>query len=120
MFNVVVAGATGRQGGAVVRALLRHNAQAGKSDKIFHVRALTRNTTSAAAVALQDFAAKKEWLTLVKCDLVNRTDVDSAMVGADAVFGVTNYWEPSGESKTEEQQGMNLVDAVRWFLCQAA
>ena len=46
---VAVVGATGRQGSAVVRHLLREGWQ---------VRALTRNPASTAAVALRDLGAQ--------------------------------------------------------------
>ena len=44
---VTVFGATGRQGGSVARALL--------ADDNYDVRAITRNTGSAAAIKLKEF-----------------------------------------------------------------
>ena len=70
---VVVAGATGHQGGAVARHLL---------DTGFTVRALTRNTGTAAAAELSGLGAE-----LVKCDLEDAGAVRRALTGAWGAFG---------------------------------
>lgn len=70
---VVVAGATGHQGGAVARHLL---------DDGFVVRGLTRNTGSAACAELAALGAE-----MVKCDLNDPVEVSRALAGAWGAFG---------------------------------
>jgi uncharacterized protein YbjT (DUF2867 family) len=92
-----VTGATGAQGGSVARTLLLR----GK----FNVRILTRNGTSAKAIALQQAGAE--------IAIGNFEDTDSlrkAMEGVYGVFGVTDYDE---HSEREILHGKNLIDAVK-------
>src|SRR6266487_494781 len=72
---IAVIGATGHQGGAVVRAL-----QAGGQ---FKVRALTRNPTKHRELADE----------VVEADLDQPETLKAAFVGAHGVFLVTNFWE---------------------------
>ena len=76
---ITVFGATGKQGGAVARALL---------SKGYKVRAVTRNTESANAKALQALGAE---LAQVK-DMEDVASLEPAIKGAYGVFLVTNYW----------------------------
>ena len=94
--TVLITGATGAQGGSVARVLLANNK--------FNVRCLTRNTSSANAIALAESGAE-----LVQGDLENVDSLKAAMEGCYAVFGVTNFWE---HFENEYRQGKNLVDAV--------
>lgn len=93
---VLVTGATGAQGGAVARALLREG---------WPVRALTRRPDSDAASALRRAGAE-----IVGGDFSDASRLVTAMNGTSAVFGVTNYWEHFG---LEAVHGKNLVDAAR-------
>ena len=77
---VVVFGATGAQGGAVMNAIL----PAG----LFKVRAVTRNPDSPAAQALQQRGAE-----IVKADLCDTESLKNAVHGAEIVFGVTDAFE---------------------------
>ncbi|MFH2005880.1 MAG: NmrA/HSCARG family protein [bacterium] len=95
--NILVAGATGQQGGSVARALL---------DNGHHVRALTRRIGSPAAQALKELGAE-----LHEGDLSKKETLPSAFEGVDAVFGVTTPFEAGMEAET--QQGVNLVDAAK-------
>jgi uncharacterized protein YbjT (DUF2867 family) len=72
---IAVVGATGQQGGAVLRAL-----QAGKQ---FRVRALTRNTVKHRGLADE----------VVEADLSRPETLRSAFSGAYGVFLVTNFQE---------------------------
>ena len=80
---IAVVGATGQQGGAVVRAL-----QAGNQ---FKIRALTRNP------------AKHRELTdeIIQADLSRPETLRAAFEGAHGVFLVTNPWE-QGTNETEQ------------------
>lgn len=75
---IAVFGATGHQGGGVVRAL--------RSRSEFRVRALTRDPGKHAGLADEVVAA----------DLNRPETLDAALAGAHGVFAVTNFWEPGG------------------------
>lgn len=95
--TILVAGATGAQGGGVVRHLLKGGE--------YGVRALTRNPESAKAAALRQAGAE-----VVKGDLADAGSLRTALEGCWGVFGVTNYWEHFAK---EYQHGKNLIDAVK-------
>jgi uncharacterized protein YbjT (DUF2867 family) len=73
---VAVVGATGAQGGSVIKALV-------ESDKPYRVRGFTRDATKPAAEAL-----KKRGVDVVAVNLVleNKEEVYKAFVGADYAF----------------------------------
>ena len=95
---VVISGATGQQGGAVIRAL------AGKG---FTLRALTRDPNSAAAQAV----AKDTGATLVKVDFDDEASIRAALNGAWGAFAVQNTWTAGVEG--EEAQGHRFAKAAR-------
>jgi uncharacterized protein YbjT (DUF2867 family) len=94
---ILVAGATGRQGGAVARSLLNRG---------FRVRALTRDPQKPAAQALAQQGAD-----VVQGDMDDRFAMDRVLEGAYGVFSVQNFGEtgPEGEVK----QGKILADAAK-------
>jgi uncharacterized protein YbjT (DUF2867 family) len=94
---ILVAGATGKQGGAVVRALL----QAGRP-----VRALTRDPASAAARALA-----AQGVDVVKGDFTESASLDAAMAGVAGVFSVQMGSQPS-DPDTEIVTGRALIEAA--------
>jgi uncharacterized protein YbjT (DUF2867 family) len=89
---VAVVGATGQQGGAVVRAL-----QAGGQ---FKVRALTRNPGKHRDLAEE----------VVEADLDLPETLKAAFEGAHGVFLVTNFWEPGTD---ELKQATAAVRAAK-------
>jgi uncharacterized protein YbjT (DUF2867 family) len=95
---VLVAGATGNQGGAVAKHLLA---------KGIKVRALTRNTNSDASAKLLQAGAE-----LVQGDLNEPRSLDTALQGVDAVFAVQDFWAKGVGYKGELRQGINLADAA--------
>jgi len=95
--TILVIGATGAQGGGVVRHLLKR----GK----FNVRALTRNPDSEKAHALAQAGVE-----IVRGDLSDPNSLRAAMKGCYGVFGVTNFWE---HFEKEYDHGKNLIDAVK-------
>ncbi|KAJ7616948.1 hypothetical protein DFH06DRAFT_1364737 [Mycena polygramma] len=98
---VSVFGATGLQGAAVVRALLK--------DGTFTPRAITRNPESEAALKL-----KAEGAQVVKGDPLDWTTLTDALRGSEAVFGVTATIYPiSADGPNELVQGKNMVDAAK-------
>lgn len=95
--TVLITGATGKQGGAVIRAL------AGKG---FRLRALTRRPDSDAARALA-----AQGVHLVQGDLSDTASLRAALAGAWGVLGVQNTWEAGVEG--EEEQGKRLATLAR-------
>jgi uncharacterized protein YbjT (DUF2867 family) len=94
---VVVTGATGQQGGAVVRTLLERG---------HAVRAVTRDLDSAKAGALAKAGA-----TLVRASLEDTTALTKALEGATSLFAVTTPFEKGPEA--EVQQGISAADAAK-------
>ena len=91
---IAVLGATGAQGGGLVRAIL-----ADESDE-FTVRALTRKVDSDKAKALADIGAE-----VVAADLDDYESLKKAFTGAYGVFAVTNFWEHFSPEKETAQAG---------------
>jgi uncharacterized protein YbjT (DUF2867 family) len=79
---IAVVGATGAQGGGLVRAILDD------PEKTFAPRALTRNPDSEKARALADVGVE-----VVRADLDDLDSVVNAFAGAYGAFCVTNFWE---------------------------
>jgi uncharacterized protein YbjT (DUF2867 family) len=91
---VLVAGATGQQGGAVARCLLAAG---------IPVRALTRNPAKPAARALAGQGAE-----VVAGDMTDAESLRRALAGAGAVFCVTQFLEAGYDG--EVAQGKLMVD----------
>jgi uncharacterized protein YbjT (DUF2867 family) len=81
---IAVIGATGQQGGGVVRAL-QANGQ-------FKVRALTRNRDKHRELADE----------VVEADLDRPETLDAAFEGAHGVFLVTNFWASGGTDELKQ------------------
>ncbi|TKC90023.1 NmrA/HSCARG family protein [Polyangium fumosum] len=96
---VLVTGATGRQGGAVARALLARGAP---------VRVLVRDVEAQGARALGALGA-----TLVRGDLDEPASLRAACVGARGVFSVQMPNLKNLEGDDEQRQGKNIVEAAR-------
>jgi uncharacterized protein YbjT (DUF2867 family) len=98
---IAVIGATGAQGGGLVRAVLddpQHR---------FRARALTRKPDDARARALADAGAE-----VVAADLDDVDSLARAFAGAHGVFAVTNFWEHFSP-ETELRQAGNIAEAAR-------
>jgi uncharacterized protein YbjT (DUF2867 family) len=95
--TVLITGATGRQGGAVIRQML---------PKGWKLRALTRNPGSAAGRALL-----RQGIEVVAGDLEEPESLGRAVEGAYGVYSVQDYWAVG--ARREVQQGKNLADAAR-------
>ncbi len=93
--TILVTGATGQQGGAVARSLLRQGQT---------VRALTRSPSKAEAL-------KKLGAEVVAGDLTDRPSLDAALKGIKKVFLVTTFFEEGME--VEVRQGITMVDAAK-------
>src|SRR6476619_5577466 len=94
---VVVTGATGNQGGAVVKILLERGHE---------VRAVTRSSDSAKARELANAG-----VTLVRASLEDTAALTKALEGATSLFAMTTPFE--GGTQAETRQGMSAADAAR-------
>ena len=94
---IAVIGATGAQGGGLVRAIL--------SDPTgtFAVRAITRDVTSEKALALAALGAE-----VVAANLDDAGSLEAAFSGAHGAFCVTNFWEHFS-TETELAQAKNAL-----------
>lgn len=95
--RVLVTGATGQQGGALARHLLRRG---------YQVLALTRNPDSATAKALEAQGAE-----LVPGDFEDLASLEQAARRADAVYAMATPFEAG--IYAEVRHGLHLVDAAR-------
>ncbi len=98
---VAVVGATGAQGGGLVRAIQEDPGSG------FRVRALTRNPASEKAESLA-----AQGVEVVRADLDDRESLERALEGAAAAFFVTNFWEHFSPAK-EIEQARNLATAAK-------
>jgi uncharacterized protein YbjT (DUF2867 family) len=89
---IAVIGATGQQGGSVVRAL--------QAQGQFNVRALTRNPGKHRGLADE----------VVKADFDRPETLEAAFAGAHGVFLVTNFWE---QGTDELKQATAAVQAAK-------
>jgi len=99
--TIVVIGATGAQGGGLVRAIL-NDPKSG-----FRVRAVTRNTGSDKARELARQGAE-----VVAADIDDLDSVKRAFEGAHGAYCVTNFWEHFSPEK-ELAQAANLAEAAK-------
>lgn len=93
---IAVCGATGRQGGAVARALLRDG---------WRVRAITRHPDRAPAAGLAELGAE-----IVQADMEDVESLHGAFQDASGIFSVQNGLI-SGFDR-EVAQGINVADAA--------
>ncbi len=98
---IAVVGATGAQGGGLVRAILKD------SSGPFLARALTRDVDSDKARALRDAGAE-----VVAADMDEVQSVTRAFEGAYGAYCVTNFWEHFSPQR-EFTQGSNLAHAAK-------
>ena len=98
---IAVVGATGAQGGSVVRAILADK------NRAFAVRAIARDVKSDKAKALAAAGAE-----VVAGDVDDRDSLTRAFTGAYGVYGVTPFWAHMSGDK-EFAQAKNLADAAK-------
>jgi uncharacterized protein YbjT (DUF2867 family) len=96
--HVLVVGATGNQGGAVVDHLLG-------SDCEFAISGLTRDATNETARDLES-----RGVMMVEGDLNNPETLRDPVAEADAVFAVTNFWTEGYDAQV--RQGQNIADVA--------
>lgn len=97
---IAVIGATGNQGGGVVRAL--------QANGEFHVRALTRNPHKHQGIGDE----------VMEADLNRPESLKAAFKDAYGVFAVTNFWEKGTDELTQGTAAINAakVAGVQHFI----
>ncbi|HTK42377.1 MAG TPA: NmrA/HSCARG family protein [Gemmatimonadales bacterium] len=98
---IAVVGATGAQGGGLVRAIQRDKNGA------FRARGLTRKTNSDQAKELVKLGAE-----VVAADLDDQSSLERAFKGAAAAYCLTNFWEHFSPEK-ELAQATNQARAAK-------
>jgi uncharacterized protein YbjT (DUF2867 family) len=99
--TLAVLGATGAQGGGLVRAILAD------PDSPFAVRALTRDPDSDAAKELAQAGAE-----VVAADIDSTASLTEAFEGAHGVYGVTFYWAHFSPER-EIANGRSIAEAAK-------
>lgn len=94
---ILVTGATGKQGGAVARRLLKSG---------YKVKAMTRKPDSEKAGILKGLGAE-----IVQGDYGDAKSLERALEGIWGVFAVQNTWEAGVER--EEEQGKGFAEIAR-------
>ncbi|CAF1613141.1 unnamed protein product, partial [Adineta ricciae] len=98
---VTVIGATGAQGGAVVRSLV----QTGK----YQIRGLTRDAKSDKALSV---AQLSDQIEMVTCDINKKEDLECAFKDSWAVYALTDFWAQPDKPEIEIQQGKLMADVA--------
>ena len=98
---VAVVGATGAQGGGLVRAILA------EENGPFQARAITRKAGSDRARELAQLGAE-----VVEADLDDQPSVERAFAGAHGAYCVTNFWEHFSPDK-EQSHARNMARAAK-------
>jgi len=102
---LTVFGATGAQGGSVIRAVLAHPTLS----KVFKIRAITRDASKPAAQTLT-----QQGIEVITADMGSRSSLAAALVGTHTVFLVTLPDMVSGAAPgTETEHGKNVADAAK-------
>lgn len=96
--DILIVGATGRQGGAVAHQLLNTDG--------YNVSTLTRSPMSETACRLSERGAKT-----VQGNLADQNSLERALADVDCAFLVTDYFS-AGNSKIEQQFGYNFITAA--------
>ncbi len=97
---IAVVGATGAQGGGLVRAILND------PEGTFAVRAITRNANSDKALALEAAGAE-----VVEAELGDVESLGKAFEGAYGAFCLTSFWDHFS-AETEKEHAGNLARAA--------
>ncbi|KAF4540339.1 Family transcriptional regulator [Lasiodiplodia theobromae] len=100
---ITVFGATGNQGGSVIKAILADSVLS----KEFKIRGITRDVSKPAAQALTS-----KGVEMTAADLSSKPSLQGALKGSHTVFLVTNYWE-TANAEVEITQGKNVADVSK-------
>jgi uncharacterized protein YbjT (DUF2867 family) len=95
--TIVVTGATGKQGGAVARELVRRG---------FRVRAITRDPSKPAAMTLGGLGVE-----VMRGDLDDPESLRAPLESAHGLYSVQNFWETGYDR--EVKQGIALAELAK-------
>ncbi|KKZ64783.1 hypothetical protein EMCG_09324 [[Emmonsia] crescens] len=100
---ITVFGATGQQGGSVIRTILADPTLS----KEFRIRGITRDPSKPSAQELV-----KQGVEMMSADMNSTSSIAPAVANAHTVFLVTNFWE-TAKKEVEYSQGKNVADAAK-------
>lgn len=100
---LTVFGATGNQGGSVIKSVLAHPSLS----STYKIRAVTRDSSKPAAQKLASQGCE-----VVVADMSDPASVEKAIQGASAVYSVTDFWSHRSKD-TEVKQGKAVADASK-------
>ncbi|KAJ5936029.1 hypothetical protein N7454_005327 [Penicillium verhagenii] len=100
---ITIFGATGNQGGSVIRTILEDTILS----KEFRIRAVTRNVNKDSC---KDLVA--QGIEVVQGDMASPEDMKRVVSGSDTVFLVTNFWEHQAAAP-EIAQGKTVADSCK-------
>ncbi|CAF0911801.1 unnamed protein product [Rotaria sp. Silwood1] len=98
---VTVVGATGAQGGAIVRSLV----QTGN----YKIRGLNCDATNEKAQAIKRLS---DHIEMVTCDINKREDVQQAFKDSWAIFALTDFWAQLDHPEIEVHLGKLMADVA--------
>jgi uncharacterized protein YbjT (DUF2867 family) len=100
---LVIIGATGNQGGSVIKSILADP----NASKQFKLRGVTRDVSKDSAKALT-----AQGVEMVAADLGDKASLVKAFEGAYGVYAVTDFWATM-DKDTEVKQGKNITQRMR-------
>jgi len=100
---LVIIGATGNQGGSVIKSILADP----NASKQFKLRGVTRDVSKSAAKALTE-----QGVEMVSADLNDKASLVKAFEGAYGAYAITDFWATM-DKDAEVKQGKNMADAAK-------
>jgi uncharacterized protein YbjT (DUF2867 family) len=100
---LTVFGATGNQGGSVIKSVLAHPSLS----STYKIRAVTRDASKPASQSLANKGCE-----LVVADMSDESSISKAIQGSYAVFSVTDFWSHMNKD-IEVKQGKAVADASK-------
>jgi uncharacterized protein YbjT (DUF2867 family) len=100
---LTVFGATGNQGGSVIKSVLAHPSLS----STYKIRAVTRDPSKPAAQKLASQGCE-----VVVADMSDPASIAKAIQGASAVYSVTDFWSHRSK-EIEVKQGKAVADASK-------
>jgi len=100
---LTVFGATGKQGGSVIKSIMAHPTLS----STYKIRAVTRDASKPTS---QELA--KQGAEVVVADMSDKSSIAKAIEGSTAVYSVTDFWSHMSKD-TEVGHGKSIADASK-------